>query len=126
MKLASTLALLLLLLSACNSTQSTGPRAMVQMRDGSRVSGMVLSSTADELKIVGDDSIARTIPMSAVRSVEYGDAPAAAPSAAAPAASPQSAAPPVAATRPLAAPPVKTPPPAAPAAAPPAAAPAAS
>jgi hypothetical protein len=93
MKLASTLALLLLL-SACNSTQTTGPRATVQMRDGSRVSGMVLASTAAELRIAGDDGISRTIPMSAVRSVEYGDAPAVDPAAAAPAAAVRTPSPP--------------------------------
>jgi hypothetical protein len=114
MKSASTFALLLLL-SACNSTQTTGPRATVQMRDGSRVSGMVLSSTAAELKITGDDGISRTIPMSAVRSVEYGDAPAAAPAAAA-----QTAAPPATAARPPVAPPVNKPAPPAPVASAPA------
>lgn len=90
MKVAATLALLLLL-SACSSTPTTGPRATVQMRDGSRVSGMVLSSTADELKIAGDDNITRTIPMAQVRSVNYGDAstdPAPAARAAAPRATP--------------------------------------
>jgi hypothetical protein len=108
MKSASTLALLLLL-SACNSTQTDGPRATVQMRDGSRVTGMVLSSTAAELRITGDDGISRAIPMSAVRSVEYGDAPAAAPAAAAPAVPARAAAPPVAAARPAAPPPVNAP-----------------
>src|SRR5215471_9330704 len=93
MKLAATL-VLLLLLSACNSTPTTGPRATVQMRDGSRVSGMVLSSTAAELRIVGDDGVSRTIPMSAVRSLEYGDAPAEAAPAAAPAAVAQTPPPP--------------------------------
>ena len=43
MKVISTLALLLLL-SACSGTPTTGPRATVQMRDGSRMSGMVLRS----------------------------------------------------------------------------------
>jgi hypothetical protein len=108
MKSASTLALLLLL-SACNSTQTDGPRATVQMRDGSRVTGMVLSSTAAELRITGDDGISRAIPMSAVRSVEYGDAPAAAPAAAAPAVPARAAAPPVAAARPAAPAPVNAP-----------------
>jgi len=125
MKLASRLALLLFL-SACTTTPTTGPRATVQMRDGSRVSGMVLSSTAAELKIVGEDGISRTIPMSTVRSVEYGEVPAAAPTAAAPAAA--RAATPPAATR-AAAPATTTtaPPPAATsaAAAPPAPVPAA-
>jgi hypothetical protein len=87
MKVAATLALLLLL-TACTSTPTTGPRATVQMRDGTRISGMVLSSTAAELKIVGDDNVARTIPMSLVRSVTYGEPAAAAPVAAVPAAAP--------------------------------------
>jgi hypothetical protein len=76
MKVASTLALLLLL-SACNSTPTTGPRATVQMRDGSRLNGMVLSSTTAELKIAGDDSVTHTVPMSLVRSVDYSEAGAA-------------------------------------------------
>jgi len=76
---------LLLALSACSGTPATGPRATVQMRDGSSVSGMVLSSTADEIKISGDDNVTRTIAMAQVRSVDYGDAPAPAAPGAAPA-----------------------------------------
>jgi hypothetical protein len=91
MKVISTLALLLLV-SACSSTPTTGPRATVQMRDGSRVSGMVLSSTAAELRIAGDDNVTRTIPMTQVRSVVYDEAPAAASQAAAPAIPPRAAA----------------------------------
>jgi hypothetical protein len=102
MKHAATLALLVLL-SACSSTPTTGPRATVQLRDGSRVSGMVLSSTADELKIAGDDNITRTIPMTQVRSVNYGDASADASPAAARAAAPR-ATPSVPAARPAAPP----------------------
>jgi len=122
MKLAWTCAFLLLL-SACNNSPTTGPRATVQMRDGSRVSGMVLSSTASELKITGDDGISRTIPMSSVRTVEYGESPAAAEAPAAAPAAPRPA-PPAAPARAPAAPPAAAstaPPPApAPAAAPPA------
>jgi hypothetical protein len=99
MKLASTLALLVLL-SACSSTPTTGPRATVQLRDGSRVRGMVLSSSAEELKIAGDDNITRTIPMTQVRSVNYGDASADAAAAAAPAAASRTT--PPAAVRPAA------------------------
>jgi hypothetical protein len=85
MKLAAT-CFLLLLLSACNSTPTTGPRATVQMRDGSRVSGMVLSSTSTELKVAGDDGVTRIIPMATVRAVNYGEASDVASSAPAPAA----------------------------------------
>jgi hypothetical protein len=86
MKIAATLALMLLL-GACNGTPTTGPRATVLMRDGSSVIGMVLSSTAAEIKIAGEDSVMRTIPMAQVRSVEYGDGAAAAPAAPAPSSS---------------------------------------
>jgi hypothetical protein len=96
MKVASTL-VLLLFVAACNSsTPTTGPHATVQMRDGSSVSGMVLTSTADEIKITSDDNVTRTIPMSQVRSIDYGDAPAAVPTA-------PGAAPTMAAARPAAA-----------------------
>src|SRR5258708_20600953 len=87
MKAASIL-VLLFALTACNSsTPTTGPHATVQMRDGSSVTGMVLSSNADEVKITSDDNVTRTIPMAQVRSIDYGDAPAAT-AGAAPAAAP--------------------------------------
>jgi len=87
MKAASFVCVLLLAVSACStSTPTTGPHATVQMRDGSSVSGMVLSSTADEVKITTDDNVTRTIPMAQVRSIDYGDAPS--PAAAAPGAAP--------------------------------------
>ncbi len=72
------IAVLALGLAACNtsSTPTTGPHATVEMRDGSTVSGMVLASTADEVKITTDDNVTRTIPMAQVRSIDYGDAPA--------------------------------------------------
>jgi hypothetical protein len=77
MKVASTL-VLLLLLTACNSTSSGGgQRATVQLRDGSSVTGMVVSSSGDEIKITGDDNVTRTLPMSQVRTVDYGDVAAA-------------------------------------------------
>jgi len=76
MKVASVL-VLLLLSAACGTSQpTTGPHATVEMRDGSTVSGMVLSSTADEVKITTDENVTRTIPMAQVRSIDYGDAPA--------------------------------------------------
>jgi hypothetical protein len=83
MKVAATL-VVMLLLSACNSTPTTGPRATVQMRDGSRVSGMVVSSTSTELRVVGDDGVTRIIPMSTVRALNYGEASEVASSAVAP------------------------------------------
>jgi hypothetical protein len=49
------------------------------MRDGSTVTGTVLSSSATEIKLAGDDNVARTIPMAQVRMVDYGDVAAAPP-----------------------------------------------
>ncbi len=84
MRLASTL-VLLLAVAACTSTSSGGgQRATVQLRDGSSVTGTVVSSSAEEIKITGDDNVTRTLSMSQVRSVDYGDAPAAAGAAPAP------------------------------------------
>jgi hypothetical protein len=77
---------LTLFLAACTTSPTTGPRATVQMRDGSSVSGIVLSSNAEEIKISGDDNVTRTIPMAQVRAVDYGEAPPAPAAAAAPAA----------------------------------------
>ena len=78
MKVASAL-VLLLFVTACGSTSSGGgQRATVQLRDGSSVTGTLVSSSADEIKITGDDNVTRTLPMAQVRSVDYGDAPAAA------------------------------------------------
>ena len=85
MKVAATL-VVMLLLSACNSTPTSGPRATVQMRDGSRVIGMVVSSTSTEVKVIGDDGVTHFIPMSAVRAVNYGESSDVASSAVAPAA----------------------------------------
>src|SRR5215471_3862995 len=82
MKVASAL-VLLLFVSACTSTTSGGgQRATVQLRDGSSVTGTLVSSSADEIKITGDDNVTRTLSMSQVRSVDYGDA---APAASSPA-----------------------------------------
>src|SRR3954470_17713283 len=87
MKIVSILALTLLA-AACSSSPTTGPHATVEMRDGSSVSGMVLSSTAEEVKITTDDNVTRTISMSQVRAIDYGDAPS---TGAAPAAAPTTA-----------------------------------
>jgi hypothetical protein len=47
------------------------------MRDGTTITGTVLASSPAEIKLIGDDDIRRTIPMALVRSIDYGDAPAA-------------------------------------------------
>ena len=50
------------------------PHATVTLRDGTTVAGKVLESSAAEMKLAGDDSITRTIPMAQVKSVAYDDA----------------------------------------------------
>lgn len=70
----------LMLLSSCNKTApGSGPHATVLLRDGTSVSGTVMSSSATEIQIAGDDKVSRTIPMSQVRSVDYDETAAAAP-----------------------------------------------
>ncbi len=75
-----------LLLCACNKTSSGGGQhATVELRDGTSVTGTVVSTSPTELQIAGDDKLARTIPLNQVRSIEYDDqgaAPAGAPPAA--------------------------------------------
>jgi len=82
--------LAVLWLAACAKPAGGGQHATVQMRDGTSVSGTVISSSASEVQIAGDDKVTRTIPMDQVRAIEYSDAtePVAAPPNAAPAASP--------------------------------------
>ncbi|HEX7137700.1 MAG TPA: hypothetical protein VF219_07635 [Vicinamibacterales bacterium] len=77
MRIASAI-VVLLLASACSSSEA-GPHATVQLKDGTSVSGTVASTSASEIRITGDDNVTHAIPMSQVRSVDYGDAAAAAP-----------------------------------------------
>lgn len=70
--------------SACSNPTTAGanPRtATVTMSDGNRLSGTVTESSATELKIAGTDGSSHMVPMDQVRSIEYGDAVAAAPPA---------------------------------------------
>ena len=78
MRIASAI-VVLLVASGCSSSSSseTGPHATVQLKDGTSVSGTVASSSASEIRITGDDNVTHAIPMSQVRSVDYGDAAAA-------------------------------------------------
>src|SRR5258707_862959 len=84
-----------LILSSCTKqdTPAAGaPQATVTMRDGTQTTGAVISSSPTEIKLAGSDNITRTIPMSQVRSVDYGDATAEAPSTAQAPGTPRSAA----------------------------------
>src|SRR5437867_13286351 len=75
--------LLLLLLASCGrATTGSDPHGTVVLRDGTTITGTVLSTSSKEIQVVGDDQVTRTVPMSQVKSVEYTDT--AAPSAEAP------------------------------------------
>jgi len=75
---------IVLLLTSCANQSTTGPHGTVMMRDGTSVSGSILSTSATAVRVAGDDKVTRDIPMEQVRSINY-DAAAAAPAAAAPA-----------------------------------------
>jgi len=86
-----------LFLSACAKQEAPAggaPQATVLMRDGTQVSGAVLSSSPTEIKIAGSDNVTRTIPMNQVRSVDYGEPVPAAATPPTPAPSAPSSAPP--------------------------------
>jgi hypothetical protein len=92
--LLETFLLILFCCSCANKTApSDRPHATVVMRDGTRVTGAVVASSASELTLAADDNTSRTIPMKQVKSVEYDDAPAepAPATAAAPAPAPAAA-----------------------------------
>jgi len=67
----------LVLLASC-SKSGGGQHATVQLRDGTSVSGKIVSSSASEVQIAGDDNVTRTLPMTQVRSIVYDDGSAAA------------------------------------------------
>jgi hypothetical protein len=72
--------LAILFLSSCNNTQTpAGPRATVTMRDGTLVGGTVVSTSATEIKLAGDDKVTRTLAMAQVKSIDYEDSAANAP-----------------------------------------------
>lgn len=72
-------ALSLVLLASCEKAASPRPHATVLLRDGTSVSGTVQSSSPSEIQLLGDSQVTRVIPMSQVRSVDYGETPAAPP-----------------------------------------------
>jgi hypothetical protein len=91
---------LLMLLVSCSKQQTAStpatdlPHATVVMRDGTRVTGAVASTTPSDITINLDEGGSRTIPMKDVRRVDYGEAPTtakAAPPATAPGSAPVSA-----------------------------------
>ena len=62
-------------LAGCSKTPpAAAPHATVSMRDGRTISGTVQSSSASQIQIAADDGTVQTIPMTQVRSVDYGSA----------------------------------------------------
>lgn len=69
------LAVPIVFLAGCAKTPAPGgANATVTFRDGHTVAGQVLSSSASQIQIAGTDGTTQTIPMSQVRSIDYGDA----------------------------------------------------
>lgn len=70
-----------LLGSCANKTETAEghPHGTVLMRDGTSISGTIVESTAKEIKVSGDDGATHIIPLEQVRSLEYDQAPVAAP-----------------------------------------------
>ena len=54
---------------------ASAPHVTLSMRDGSRVAGTMLENSPTKITVAGDDGITRTIPVTQVSSIEYGDAP---------------------------------------------------
>jgi hypothetical protein len=58
---------------------TSGPRAVVQLKDGITIPGTIVASSPTDVVVAGDDGIERKIPLTQVKSVEYGDSAKAAP-----------------------------------------------
>ena len=54
------LAAFAVLLSSCSKSSGSGQHATVELRDGTSVSGTVLSNSGSEIQIAGDDKLTRT------------------------------------------------------------------
>ena len=84
------IAVSLAMASGC-SKRVAGPHATVSLRDGTAVSGTVVGTSPSQITLVGDDNTTRTIAMTDVRSIDYGEAPPEAPPEAQSPAQPESA-----------------------------------
>jgi hypothetical protein len=62
-----------------------GPHAFVYLKDGSKVGGTIVASSPTDMVVAGDDGIERRIPLTQIKSVEYGEAQAEQPPQPAPA-----------------------------------------
>jgi hypothetical protein len=53
---------------------ASGPHASVHLKNGNKVPGTIVASTQTDMVVSGDDGIEHKIPLSQVKSVEYGEA----------------------------------------------------
>lgn len=53
---------------------AVGPRAFVHLKDGTKIPGTIVASSQTDMVVAGDDGIEHKIPLSQIRSVEYGEA----------------------------------------------------
>lgn len=85
LRCAAAISLLILLVSCTKTESATGdmPHAVVTLRDGSTVSGTVVSNTPTGITMNPDAGGTRDIPMKDVKSITYGDAASATPAPAA-------------------------------------------
>jgi hypothetical protein len=59
---------------APDSTQTAGgPHALVYLKDGSKIPGTIVASSQTDMVVTGDDGIERRIPLTRIKSVEYGE-----------------------------------------------------
>ncbi len=101
----------LLFVSSCTKPSGGAPtHATVELRDGTEVTGTIVSTSTSEVQLAGDDKTQHTIPMTQVRSIEYDEAPAVS-AAVPPPAEPATPGTPPPAPPPLTPPPPATPPP---------------
>ena len=59
---------------AVTAQPPAGPHASVQLKDGSKVPGTIVASSATDMVVAGDDGIERKIPLAQVKSVSYDEA----------------------------------------------------
>jgi hypothetical protein len=64
----------LFFLASCSNNPSSGPHATVLMRDGTTLTGIVTATSPAEITLAGDDNATHVVPMTQVKSIEYGDA----------------------------------------------------
>ena len=55
------------------TAQSAGPHAFVHLKNGNNVPGTIVASSQTDMVVSGDDGIEHKIPLSQIKSVEYGE-----------------------------------------------------